>query len=123
MRRRLQHDDTADGWDNLTYLTYTIHNQAATLLSENEGTTIASDRLVVDATKGLLAMSTAEFLVEIGQPQLAGREAAKAMRIIDGRSEDDWVPQLVHAPPAESKLSLHKSRSRLREIIELGRDL
>eukprot|EP01043_Picozoa_sp_COSAG02_P112268 COSAG02_NODE_48455_length_333_cov_1.316239_1_plen_92_part_01 len=79
MRRRLQHDDTSDGWDNLTYLAYTIQKQADALLSESEGAIIASDQLVVDAIKGMLAMSTAEFLVEIGQPQLAGREAAKAM--------------------------------------------
>jgi hypothetical protein len=125
MRRRLQRGDTADGWDNLTYLAYTIHEQAAALLSESEVRRGASyDQLLVQATKGTLAMSTAEFLVEIGQPQLAGREAAKAMRIVDRWAEVDCgVPQLVHSPPAESVLSLQESKSRLREIVEVASDL
>lgn len=124
MRRRVQQDDTADGWDNLTYLAYTIQRQATALLSESDvGSLSNHDQLVVQAMKAIVAMTTVEFLVEIGQPQLAGREAVKALQFLDRWAEADWVPQVVHSPPAESVLSLQQSRNWLKEAIELASDL
>jgi hypothetical protein len=125
MQSRLQHDDTGEGWDALTYLAYSMQERATALLSEQAYSVGGQpDQLTVEAARVMLGMSTAEFFLAIGQSQFAGREATKAMRILDGWSAGSWEAveagwrQMLHTPPAESAVPLREAKGRLWQLIE-----
>lgn len=126
MRSRLKLDDTRDGWDTLTYLAYSMQEQATALLSKEANRLRGNepDQLVIQAARVLLGMERAEFFLAIGQSQFASREATKAMRILDDWSAGSWEAveaswrQMLHTPPAESAVPLHEAKGRLWQLIE-----
>ena len=128
MQRRLHSDDAVDSWDDLTYLAYSMQERATRLLTQEFGSADSHDprRPVDQAAQVMLGVSTAEFYLAIGQAQLAGREAIKAIRIVDRWSvtvgladaiEANWR-QLLHSPPAATVLSVEQAKSRLKQIME-----
>lgn len=127
MQRRLHSDDTF-GWDSLTFLTYSVQERAATLLSEY-GTVSSYNpgRSYIQGAKIMLGVTMTEFYLAIGQVQLAGREGNRALQILNNYWSSNvgisdavnvgWI-QMLHSPPAESALMLEEVDTRLRQVID-----